>query len=120
MNTTNVKPKDNSESLISLNQYSFPFRIFDIYLPQYQMGSVYFLILQKDTSYVHIGSTLCLRTTLRKYSKDGYPSGTDIAMHLSPFVFIAYICGFRKDMQIIQYTKYKWIYQQNHDVLKWA
>ena len=30
MNITNVNPNNNSESSPSLNQYSFPFRIFDI------------------------------------------------------------------------------------------
>ena len=41
---------------------------------------------QKDTSYVHIVSTLCLRTTLKKYNTGGYASGTDIVMPLSQFV----------------------------------
>ena len=74
---------------------------------------------QKDTSYVHIVSTLCLRTTLRKYNAGGYVSCTDIAMHLRPFVLIDYICGFRKDGKIIEYTKDQWIDQKYHDVLKW-
>ena len=75
---------------------------------------------QKYTSCVHIVSILCLRTTLRKYNVDGYASGTDIAMHLGPFGLIAYICGFRKDRQIIEYTKYQCIDKKDHDVLKWA
>ena len=32
---------------------------------------------------------------------------------------IAYICGFRKDRQMIEYTKDQWIYQNHHDVLQW-
>ena len=111
INTTNIKPNNNSESSAYLNQSSFPFRIWDISLPQYQTGSVYFLISHKYTSYVHIGSTLYLRTTLRKYNPGEYASGTDIAMHLRPFLLIAYIFGFRKDRQIIEYTKDKWIDQ---------
>ena len=75
---------------------------------------------QKYTSYVHIGSTLCLRTTLRKYKTGGYASGTDIAMHLRPFVLISCICGFRNYMQMIEYTKYQWIDQKYQDVLKWS
>ena len=55
MKITNVKPNDNSESSASLNQSSFPFRVFYISLPQDQTMSVYFLMSQKDTSYVHIG-----------------------------------------------------------------
>ena len=86
MKTTNVKPNKNYESLTYLNQFSFPFRNCDISLPQDQTGSVYFLISQKDTSYFHIGSTLCLRTILR-YNVGGYAPGTYITMHLSMFVF---------------------------------
>ena len=55
---------------------------------------------QKYISYVHIGSTLCLRTNPRKYNVGGYASGTDIAMYLRQFVLIAYICGCRKDKQM--------------------
>ena len=54
MNTINVKPNKNSESQASLNQSSFPLRLFD--------GPVYFLCQKNDTSYFHTGSTLCLRT----------------------------------------------------------
>ena len=101
MKIINVKPNKNYESLASLEQSIFPFIICDISLPQDQTGYVYFFISQKDTSYFHIGSTLCLRTTLRKYNADGYSSGTDIVMHLKKFVFIPCICGFRKDGKII-------------------
>ena len=89
-------------------------------LPQDQTGSVYFLMSQKDTSYVHIGSTLCLRNTLRKYNVGEYASGTDIKMHLSLFLLIAYICGFKNYRQMIEYTKDKLIDQKHHDVLQWA
>ena len=41
-------------SSASLNQSRFPFQICDILLPQDQTGSIYFLMSQKDTSYVHI------------------------------------------------------------------
>ena len=54
------------------------------------------LYVKKDTSNVHIGSTLCLRTTLRKYNAGGYASGTHIAMYLKTFVLIAYICGLER------------------------
>ena len=100
MNITNVNPNNNSESLASFNQSIFPFRICDISSPQDQTGYVFFMS-QKDTSYVHIVSTLCLRSTLRKYNTGGYASGTDILMHLRPFVFIDYICGFIKDRLMI-------------------
>ena len=72
MKITNVNPNKNSDSLPSLNQYSFPFLNCDISLQQDQNGSVYFFMSQKDTSHVHIVSTLYLRTTLRKYNVGGY------------------------------------------------
>ena len=75
---------------------------------------------QNVTSYLHIGSTLCQRTNIEKYNAGGYAPGTDIEMHLRPFVLISYIFGFRKDRKIIEYTKYKWIDKNHHDVLQWA
>ena len=44
MTIKNVNPNNSSESSASLNQFSFPFRICDISLPQYQTGYVYFLM----------------------------------------------------------------------------
>ena len=70
---------------------------------------------QNYTSYFQIGSTLCLRSTLRKYNVGGYASGTGTVVHLwLCLCLVDYICGFRKDMQIIEYTKDKRIYQNNH------
>ena len=100
MNITNVNPDNNSESSPSLNQSSLPSQICDLSLPQDQNWSV-FLMSQKDTSYVHIGSTMCLRNTPRKYNAGGYTSGTDIAMHLRPFLYSTCICSFIKDRQMI-------------------
>ena len=104
MNITTVNPNNNSDSSASLNKYSFPFRILDISLPQDQIGPV-FLMPQNYNSYVHIGSTLSIRTNPRNYYAVGYASVTNIAMHLRLFVLIAFICGFRKDSKIIEYTK---------------
>ena len=75
---------------------------------------------QKDTSYAHIVSTLYLRNIQRKYNAGGYALGTDIDMHLRPFVFITCNFGFIKDRQMIEYTKDQWIYQKHHDILQWA
>ena len=71
MKITNVNPNNNSEYSASLNQSRSPFQICDISLPQDQTGSFYFLMSQKYNSYVQIGSTLCLRNTLRKYNTGG-------------------------------------------------
>ena len=73
---------------------------------------------QKDTSYVHIGSTLCLRTTLSKYNAGGYKLSTYINMYLRLFVLIDYIRGFINDRQMIEYTKYKCIDKKHHIVLQ--
>ena len=75
---------------------------------------------QNDISYVHIGSIMCLRTSLTKYNSCGYASGTDNVMNLRPFVLIAYIYGFIKDRQIIEYTKNQWIDQNHHNILQWT
>ena len=73
---------------------------------------------QKDTSCVHIGSTLCLKTTPIKYNVGGYASGIDIAMYLRMFVLISYTCGFRKYIQMIEHTKDQYIGQNRHGVLQ--
>ena len=75
---------------------------------------------QKDTSCVHIESTLCLRTTPIKYNVGGYASGIDIAMYLRMFVLISYTCGFRKYIQMIEHTKDQQIDQKHNNVLQWA
>ena len=98
---------------------SFNFEFVIYHYHKIKLG-LFIFMSQKYNSYFHIGSTLCLITTLRKYNSGWYASGTDIAIHLWPFVLIAYICGFRKDSQIIEYAKYQWIDQNYHDVLKWA
>ena len=87
MKITNFNPNKNSESSDYLNQSRFTFRNCYISLPQDQTGFVWFLMSKNDTYYVHIVSTLCLITTLRKYNVGGYASGTDISMHLRLFVF---------------------------------
>ena len=49
-----------------------------------------------------------------------HASGTDTVMYLRLFVLITYICGFRKDRQMIEYTKDQQIDQNHHNVLQWA
>ena len=117
---TKVNPNKCFESSASLNQSRFPFRICDVLLPQDQNASVFFEMSQEYTSHVHIGSTLCLITTPRKYNAGVYASGTDIAIHLRPFVLISYISGFRNYRQMVEYAKDKFIDQNHHDVLQWA
>ena len=63
---------------------------------------------------------MCLRTILRKYYTGRYAPGTDIMMHLRIFVLIAYICGFRKDRQMVQYNKDQRIDQKHHDLFQCA
>ena len=41
-------------------------------------------------------------------------------IHLREILLIGYICGFRKDRQVIEYTKYQWIGQNHQYVLQWA
>ena len=62
---------------------------------------------------------MCLINTLSKYNVGGYASGNDIVIHLRPYVLIAYICGFISDRQMIEDTKYKWIYRNHQNVLQW-
>ena len=62
---------------------------------------------------------MCLRKTLMNYNAAGYASVTDIAMHLRLSVLIDYIFVFRKDRQVIEYTRDQCFDQQHEDVLQW-
>ena len=75
---------------------------------------------QKDNYYVKIGSTMCLRTTLRKYNVGWYASGTDIAMHLRLFILITHIFGSKRDRQMVEYTIYQQVGHEHHNILQWA
>ena len=56
---------------------------------------------------------------LRKYNPGVYASGNSFEIHLRPFVLIAYIFGFIKNSQLMEYTKDKCIDQQHQDVFQW-
>jgi hypothetical protein len=73
-------------------------------------------MLQKDTLYVKIGSTMCIRTTLQKHNAGSYSLDHTIQVCMHPFVLIAYICGFRKDRLLMDYLKNVWINDHNNDV----
>ena len=120
--TTISSPQEEDHSSTStMNQTTFPFRLCDIALPQDQTGCVYFFMSKKDRSYVEIGSSMCIRTTLQKYNAGGYSSDSTINIHMRPYVLIAYICGFRKDRERMEFIKNRWMTDEcDNNVLQWA
>ena len=78
-----------------MDQTSFPFCICNISLLQDQTRYTYFLILIKNKNFVYVGSTLCLRSLLIKYSS--CTRSFEVPIQYKSYVLIAYICGFRKD-----------------------
>ena len=110
---------NNETQSNTFNQINFPFRICDISLPQDQTGAVYFLMSKKDKSTVFIDKTMCLRTTIRKQFYTSI-TNSQFPLHLRPFVMIAYICGFQRNIHCMQEIKEQWIDQRDNDVLNWA
>ena len=77
---TSINPREE-EVTNAMNLATYPFRIFDIELPQNQTGYVYFFMSHKDNDHVEIGSTMCIRTTVQKYNSGAYSS---IQIYLRP------------------------------------
>ena len=76
----------NQTRLTTLNLYSFPFRIFDISLPQCKTGFVYFFIAIQTMDYIYIGEC--------KWIVTGHGSTSTILANRLPFAIMGYICGF--------------------------
>lgn len=94
---------DNTDEKI-LHHSSFPYRICDISLPQAQTGYVFFMKSQRDDACVYIDSTNCLRTRLLQHNQ-GFDSSSHPPAEKRPFVLVGYICGFDRDIALMDYVK---------------
>ena len=94
----------NFNNNVSLDQSNYPFRIADIALPQDQTGSVCIMMSKKDTSFVHIDSAMCARSSLIAHNS-GCNVRTDLPYNLRPFVLIACICGFDRNKESMHAIK---------------
>ena len=90
-----------------LDQSFFPYRICDISLPPDNSGYVYMLISTRKQDFVYIGKTLDLNTRLRSHNS-GHGSRTSQPLHLRPYSFFAYICGFNGNESLMYYIEQKW------------
>ncbi len=86
-----------------INQH-IHFEFLILHYPRIKLDVSFFISL-KDKSYVDIGSTMCIRTTLWKFNAGGYSSDSSIKIQMHPFVLISFICGFRKNRQRMEYIK---------------
>lgn len=102
-----------------MNQINYPFRLCDIDLPQDKTGAVYFMRSKKDPSYVILDSCMCLRTQLLKINTGSCISSGQ-PLEKQPFVLLAYICGFEKNKDAIDFVKQEWKEEQHNDSLQWA
>ena len=78
-----------------LDQSSFPYRVRDVFLLQYNTGFVYMLISVRSADFVYIGKTTNLIERLRAHNY-GYGSSSTEPAHLRPYAS-AYIYGFNED-----------------------
>jgi hypothetical protein len=87
-----------------LNQQFFPYRICDISIPIDTSGYVYMLISIRKNDFVYIiGKTLDLNKRLRAHNS-GHGSQTSQLLHLHPYSFFAYICGFNGNEGMMYYN----------------
>ena len=102
---------DNNEQIEynerGLNQQFFPYRICDISIPTDTSGYVYMLISIRKNDFVYIGKTKDLNERLRAHNS-GHGSQTSQPLHLRPYSFYAYICGFNGNEGMMYYIEQKW------------
>ena len=84
---------NNQDTVPTLNQDTFPFRICDISLPQCKTGFVYFLISIRTRDFTYIGECKCIVTRLYHHNS-GHGSTSTIPANRRPFAIMGYICGF--------------------------
>ena len=84
---------NNQDTVPTLNQDTFPFRICDISLPQCKTGFVYFLISIRTKDFTYIGECKCIVTRLYHHNS-GHGSTSTIPANRRPFAIMGYICGF--------------------------
>ena len=65
-----------------------------------------------------IGKTLCLRTSLRKQNSG--VSSSSLPMHFRPYVLLAYIVGFDRNISYMEEIKDQWVDRQHSDIITWA
>ena len=61
---------------------------------------------------------MCLRTTLQKQN-----SGVSLSLlplHLRPYVLIAYIVGFDRNISHMEEIKEQWVDREQPDIMAWA
>ena len=66
INIMTVKPEEhrfNQQTRI-MNQANFPFRIFDVCLPQDRTGHAHFVMSKRNNSFGYVDTTMFLRSTL--------------------------------------------------------
>ena len=100
-----------------MNQVHFPVWICDIALSKDQTGAVFFFLSKKNNS-VFIGKTLCIRSMLRKQNSGILTSS--LPLHLRPYVLIAYIVGFDRNIGYMEEIRNLWVDRQSNDIKCWA
>ena len=117
ININSVSSESFDNTTRSMNQVYFPFRLCDTSLPRDQTSAVFFFLSKRDKS-VHIGRTMCLRTTLQKQNSG--VSLSSLPLHLRPYVLIVYIVGFDRNIAYMEEIKEQWVDRKQPDIMAWA
>ena len=109
--TVNEDVVEANENRI-MNATTFPYRIYDIPLPQCNTGFVYMLSSIRRPTYSYIGEINCLRDRLKQHNS-GYGSYSTEPSYLRPFAVMAFICGFSGEKILCRFIEQKWKEKRN-------
>ena len=72
---------------------TYPFRVSDIALSEYNNGFVYMFVSITDPLFVYIGETKCIRIRLKNHNS-AHGSSTTTPLGLQLYAVVAYNCRF--------------------------
>ena len=90
-----------------MTQSSFPYRICDVSLPQCNTGYVYMLISVRDQNFSYIGKTFSIRQRIQQHNSGNGSVSTE-PFHLRPYALFAYICGFKRNNELLFFFEREW------------
>ena len=105
--TINNTSENHTTRTRSFTQQTFPYRVCDVSLPQYNTEYVYMLLSIKDQNFTYIGKMNNIRTRIRQHNS-GLGSISTEPLHLRPYALFAYICGFDSNNVLMFYIERLW------------
>ena len=93
LSLVSINGERNGGSISTFDFTTYPFRIDDGPLPEYNTVFLYTLMSIKQPSFVYIGLITCIKTRIINHNSGNGSSITN-PLIIRPFAVIAFICGF--------------------------